>query len=375
VGKWLRWLRRAAPGAALVVLVTLPAAAQEVDNPSSDATATAVVVLIGSPAQGSELGDVLAELLERQGVMPEIVSEERFDPGSLLTQGESDLRVWVFIVIRGEHQARLYFRGPLGKRFLLRELSLRSGLDEVGRELIAQVVETSTVALLHSTAGISRDEASATLAREKVEPTKEPERAPPPPRPVKENVRRRDAALQVVLGARAAAIWNRSAGPAAAFGGEAGAGTTFGASLIGRVRLAYEYRLSQHVAISALDASYGSMAFRGGVDGGFRSGPHRFLLGLGAGADLDRASTNAVRDRSLRLASVSSDAVAMFRAELRYELALGGLWLAASVLADFATARTHYDVSRAGSTTRVAELSLVRPGIALTLGWANPGGN
>jgi hypothetical protein len=334
---------------------------------------TAVVVLIGSPTRGSDLGDVLSELLGRQGVTPEIVSEERFDPGSLLTQSEADSRVWVFIVLRGEHAARLYFRGPLGKRFLLRELSLRSGLDEVGRELIAQVVETSTVALLHSTAGLSRDEASASLEREKVEPTKNPEPTSISPAKVTRSPARHAAPPEAIFGARAAALWNRDGGPAAALGVEAGLGTRFGASFLGRVRLAYEYRLSQTIATSELDASFGSMAFRGGLDGGVRSGAHSILLGLGAGADLDRASTGTLRSRSLQSSTVSNDAVAMLRAELRYELALWKLWVAASVLADFATARTHYDVGRSGGATSLTELWLVRPGIVLSVGLRAPG--
>jgi len=67
----------------------------------------------------------------------------------------------------------------------------------------------------------------------------------------------------------------------------------------------------------------------------------------------------------------SSDVIGALRGELRYELTLGGLWVAASALADFATAHTHYDIARPSGTTQLAELWLVRPGIGLSIGWTS----
>ena len=329
-----------------------------------------MVVLIGPAADGAELGDVLSELLERQRIRPEIVLEERFDPGSLLSEGEADSRVWVFIVLRGEHLARLYFRGPLGKRFLLREVSLKNGLDEVGRELIAQIVETSSVALLHSTAGITRDEAKASLAKEVNEKevpaprAKQPKpKESPPPEPA--------SPLAVVLAARGLALFNHDGGPAMGAGADAGLGKRFGDWFAGRARLVFEYRAPQSITTPELDASFGSTALRAGIDGGLARGPHAFLLGLGAGVDFNRVHTDAIRDPSLMVAPASSDTIATLRAELRYELTVDWLWLAASVLADIATERTHYDVSRASGTTRAGELWLFRPGVALSIGWSS----
>jgi len=58
--------------------------------------------------------------------------------------------------LQGRDAARLYFRAPDGKGFLVRDVPLGSGLDALGRESIAQVVEASLVSLLHSGAGLSR---------------------------------------------------------------------------------------------------------------------------------------------------------------------------------------------------------------------------
>jgi hypothetical protein len=351
--------------AAVSATATLPAAAADGAPP------VAVVALIGAAGDSSELAAVLSELLERDGVRPEIASGERFDADTLLSEGENDARVWVFVVLRGPRQARLYFRGPLGKRFLLRELSLRSGLDEVGRELIAQVVETSTVALLHSEAGMSRDEASASLARERAEPAPKPA---PVPKPHAVRPRPAPSPLIAAAGARALVLWNRSsAGPAAGVGAEGGLGVTLPRSLLVRGRLAFEYRLPQTIATPRLDASFGSVALRGAVDTGIAAGRHSFWVGLGAGADFDHAGTDSARDRSLRLAPTSHSASALLRAELRYELTLGAVWLAVASFIDVSTVHTHFDVADPGGPVRLAELWVVRPGFALTVGWATPG--
>ncbi|HVU00158.1 MAG TPA: hypothetical protein VHE30_00350, partial [Polyangiaceae bacterium] len=140
-------------------------------------------MFVGAAADTEDLRAVLRELLERSGVHPEFESRDRFRSSALLATEPSDARVWVFLQLTGPRRAKLYFRGPLGERFLLRTLNLRRGMDEVGRELVGQVVETSTVALLRSEGGMSREEAKAGLSAEGEEP--EPDEAVPA-RPLEE---------------------------------------------------------------------------------------------------------------------------------------------------------------------------------------------
>lgn len=60
---------------------------------------------------------------------------------------ESDLlRIW--IALQGGTLARVYFADPAGERFFLRDVPLRNGLDELGREQLAQVVVTSSLAFI-----------------------------------------------------------------------------------------------------------------------------------------------------------------------------------------------------------------------------------
>ena len=131
---------------AALVLSSAARASAEKGRPSR-----ALVVLIGNAGTSEGLRSVLSELLERQGVAVEYEERAHFSPSALLSESR-DTRVWVFVSQSGSRVAKLYFRGPSGARFLLRQLELKNGLDEVGRELIGQVVETSTVALSGVTA-------------------------------------------------------------------------------------------------------------------------------------------------------------------------------------------------------------------------------
>ena len=154
---------------------------------------TAVVVLVGDARSSSELVFVISELLLRQNVQPQFVPAQRFSPRELLDAGAGDTRVWVYIALAGPQRARLYFRGSLGQRVMLRELALRAGLDEVGRELIARVVEGATGALLHSQEGLSRAEAEVEVARS----------APPDPEPPAETAVDKTAAVDAAPAAPA----------------------------------------------------------------------------------------------------------------------------------------------------------------------------
>jgi hypothetical protein len=173
---------------------------------SGDETAAsrATIVLVGDTDAGDELVLLLRELLGRQGVDCEFSDMPRFDPDALFAEDDSTAKVRVFVRLVDPKRARLYFRGPSGERFLLRTIALPSGLDEVGRELVGQVVESSVVTLLRSSSGLSREEASAEVARESDASEPPPPReTPPPAKPQKP--RERAVAFSAML--RYAAEW------------------------------------------------------------------------------------------------------------------------------------------------------------------------
>ncbi|HEX6275263.1 MAG TPA: hypothetical protein VFZ53_19620, partial [Polyangiaceae bacterium] len=83
----------------------------------------AKLVLIGAAAADPELPLLFRELLERQGVAVAVARAERFDPDELF---ESDIgsEIRVFVVLGESKQARLWFRGPNGEKYLLRKVTL-----------------------------------------------------------------------------------------------------------------------------------------------------------------------------------------------------------------------------------------------------------
>ncbi len=378
---------------ALALLALLAPRAAAAGSPSetsgrlpSDTRARALVVLIGDAGRAAELTLVLSELLNRQGVAPEFERRERFRASALLSESIDDARVWVFITESGPHVAKLYFRGPLGKRFLLRTLSLRNGLDELGRELIAQVVETSTVVLLRSEGGLSREEAKAGLS-DQGEPGDafEADDASPASRPAEAEVasdveaaappiaKMQKTHLEYELSARGVAKWT-----GADLGLDHGAGLETALAwrsaraVLVRGRLSFEYIFGQLIDASAVSATIRTTALRAAVDVGAAFGSSALVVGLGGGVDLARISPKATPDSSLDLAPTSTGIIPVVRVEARYELTLGSFRMTAGLLGDASLVDTHYDVRRGAGQSRVATPWPVRPGMALTLGWCAP---
>jgi hypothetical protein len=338
------------------------------------------VVLVGEAGRGDELTAVLSELLTRQAVAPEFERRERFRADALLAEGTGDFRVWVFVMLPGPHDARLYFRGPHGNRFLLRELSLKNGLDELGRELIAQVVETSTVALLRSEAGLSREEASRDLSLQGQSsiPLDDAATAPSPAPSSSAEVsqseksaaaRREPSPLSVEIAARFAPKWTGSdLAVDTGLGAETGLAYRLSPALFVRVRLVFEYGLGQSIEAASVTADVRTIALRAGVDVGTRSGPHGFAAGASAGADVTRVEPHT-SGPSLALSPPFTDTVPVMRLEARYELTLGAFRATAGVFADVSLKDTHYDVRIGDEVTPVAEPWAVRPGLAITAGF------
>jgi hypothetical protein len=349
--------------------------------------ANAVVVLIGEANRTPELAGVLAELLLHQGVKVQFNTQPHFEPRVLLDAGKDDTRVWVFIALDGPLRARLYFRGPLGERFLLRELALRAGLDEVGRELIGRVVETSTLALLHSSEGLNRAQAEEDIAahanpgdaaRMRESESAREERRAPDRDPVEERDRseERDDALgpsheveRWLLGARLLGQWTGNA-----LKGRYGAGVELGRVLSRgewprvRLRVAFELSFTQTLERSAVDARVTAWPLRAGVDLGLARGVHAWLLGLSTGFDRVHTSAEHARSSELQLSEPSTQLLPASRAELRYELALSRLLLSVAALIDVPWAVTHYAVFEDGKRVRLGTPWQVRPGLVLGCG-------
>jgi hypothetical protein len=356
---------------ALVALCAPAARASEPQRSEPEARAAqpdtrATIVVVASSGDDQELRALLRELLGRQSISSELLRAERFDPDSLF-ETAADSRLLVFIVV-GDKRARLYFRGPHGERFLLRKLSLPSGLDEVGNELIGQVVESSAMALLHSSAGLSREEASAELARETDEPTRTetrqkraPVRRAPAPRP---------SPFEIGGALAYTGLWTGpelglSHGP----GLELYAG--YRGALLLRLRAGGQRSFEQSLSATPVAARIQTSSLRGALELGVTlNGRHGLSLGLGTGAELVFVEPERAAESDVRLESAGSYVVPLLRPELRYELALSSVRLCAAAVTDVLLADTHYDLLENGRQRRLATPWRVRPGALLGLGFA-----
>lgn len=339
----------------------------------TQASSRAVIVMIGEVGESDELADVLAELMEKS-FDPHFVREESFHPEVFLAENERDARVWVFITLHDPEHVRLYFRGPHGERFLLRELELRRGLDEVGRESIAQVVETSVGALITTGVGISREEAKAALAKENAANAPRPAVRPKPelvkparePEPAPEGEHSR-VALELALRALGSYSGDEVK-ETFALGLEAGVEIGKPRGFVLRPRAVVERGFVHDLETSPIAAELSTWSFRLGVDAGLRSGAHMGFLGVSAGLDRVGISTEDSSDPAFSPTGESADIVPIVRVEARYELAAGILRFGIAPFADVALEESHYDLVFGNETRRLATAWLLRPGLAVSIG-------
>jgi hypothetical protein len=129
--------------------------------------ASVSVRLVGEVAQARALEQRIASWFEPGQFEVEVQTPRYLDPRKVLLPARG-VEVWV--TLRDPHRARLYFAtlDPQTHkvRYLLRDLALEGGLDEVGAETLAQAVHLSTVALLEGQDATPRDQVEAALESE-----------------------------------------------------------------------------------------------------------------------------------------------------------------------------------------------------------------
>jgi hypothetical protein len=393
------------------------AAAGERGARAAEGGRSAVVVLLGAARDSPELAAVLTELLQRQDIDARFERQEKLDTGELLS-GKSDRTVRIFIELRGPNEAALYFRSPRARRYLLRRLELRDGLDEVGRELIAQVVASSVDSLLRSSEGMTRSEMRAALARDRAAPsapTRGPSKnqppnsrsaeapppatpAPPPaaapapparppgsppsdpklasPAPPATTIAatsrppvRGGGRWSAWVGARYAYSWGgpdlgAGHGPGIEIGIQRQGVTRWGA------RVSAERWFSEAVPTTYVDTNLQISPVCLLLDAGLPLSATRSLsVGVGGGLDVARVTPGTVYDPAVTATAPQWNLAPIARGELRYEMG-GATWrLAAVLLADVLIYDTHYDVDRGATTERAATPWRVRPGGAVILAW------
>jgi len=250
---------------------------------------------------------------------------------------------------------------------LLRRLVLPKGLDPVGRELVGQVVESSVAALLHSSVGISRDEASAVMNQERhpASPADVPQLESRPSRPVPRRVSRHPEAW---FNLRYAVTYSGSTlDPGHGPGVEAGVGNAAPWQLRGRVSV--ERYFPQALRTSSVGAHLQTLALRLGADVRAPLGKTTSLVfALSAGIDRRRIEPFATQGAAVVLSNAHTDTVPMVRPELRYEWTHNSFTLAAIGFGDVSLFKTEYQWIDQGVPRHLATPLPIRPGASLAAG-------
>jgi hypothetical protein len=157
-------------------LVTWPQFAWSQTSESASDTQVSRRIQINLVAEVGSVADLNPLLLEWFGSEAPSL-EFRYVPALrpddvLATSAEPQLlRIW--LVLHTPSLARVYFAEGSGQRFLVRDVPLRNGLDEFGRENVAQVVVTSASAFSQHGASSTVKEVVETFQRP-LEPEKPP---------------------------------------------------------------------------------------------------------------------------------------------------------------------------------------------------------
>jgi hypothetical protein len=352
------------------VLLLLPAAFQR--SAGADAPAAApidrveVTLVAGSPPCPPLLRDVVAGQLA--DLTPDLVwtCRERIDPEEAFRAdgaGAGASAIRIAIDLRADTEARLTLGDTRSDRFVVRRVPLRSGLDELGREQIGQIVRFATLALrAGSGQTLSRTEARAAVA---AWPT--PAGPAPPPPSLDRAPPRPPFAVEV------GPIWSASLfsreipvvqelalgaavrGPASPFRAWIEAG--------------YRPPVSEHaepigVQLSAASLRIGAAVGQTGARsvsfaGGAGIGLQRVMFApIGAAASVQPAAADAFWAATARL-MIEGD----WRAAAR-------LTISARLVCDVAAADVHYDLRGAdGVSHRVLTAFRLAPGFGVAATW------
>ncbi|HEX2877166.1 MAG TPA: hypothetical protein VHP33_38210 [Polyangiaceae bacterium] len=369
------WAEPSAPEAAARVVT---------DAAEPGAAASALVVLVGAAARETELRALLLELLGHRGADVEVTTRERFDRHELLGDSAKGQAVRVFVVPGRAGSVGLYFRAPDGARFLVRSVPLRSGFDEVGREQLGQIIETSVTSLLQSSDGMTREEARVALERQASdEGDRAPQSAPqgdaPSPTPkrgsdkVSAPVAPADTTgsttLEGWLAARYGASFNGGGlGVAHGPGVELGFGSLFRRVRV-RARGVGQRDFSRQLSASGVAADLASLRLGVALDVGGALGRHQWLFAsLGVVREHTQVTPRAATGSSVVPAAAFESTASVAHVELSYELGGSLVRVAVGAGADIGLVETHYDVARDGRRERVATPWLVRPTASIAVG-------
>jgi hypothetical protein len=387
-----RWPARSGAVLVLILLGSTALAAEAADADARGPRAeqqterSVEIALVGEVGQIQDLRSLLVEWLGSANRRVSVRRQRTLDPDEVVGASSNDrvLRIWV--VLASEQLARIYFADTADGRFLVRDVPLRQGLDELGRERVAQVLATSGRAFLEhrlsstvQEVAESFEEPLAHSAPERAESVDDgPKRAAA--RPAERSARRderRPSAEASETGSRVVAEGGVFYG--AAWKGQLGLGHGPGIALaVGShaagwrwaVTAKAQYQLPYRARSDTVEVRVQTTALRGGarVERPFSPG---FTGGIEAGGGLDVVSYAGHELPGQPLARVRAGGenrpVVFFAS--RGVLTASTPEIALELSGTVPLVDVHYDVLDDG--TQRAEITAwrVQPGVALEVSW------
>lgn len=353
--------------ATLVAVSPEPARAQA---QPLDARGSAIdIVVVGSELDVAALASALGPN-EFRGAEARLQRGERLSLRTLLEADTSDARVRCYVDLSNPGRADLYFADRRAERFLVRQVALPAGLDDLGRETLGQVLSLSVLALLDDGASaLNREQARTLLAQQAVEPAVEPNATADAPKPagVPATPPNASVGLEPFYALR---VFSSEApishGPGLDIGWVSAPNGSFDAAWVGA---AYELERRYRSEIAGL--TWSTVTLRGTFEH-LEHVADDVLLGARAGAGVDWLSFAPAlgtgdEDIELRGARVTTSFLIHLGLGARVEL---GARFQASLrlFADFYPTRARYAVERTdGDAVDVLEPLRVRPGAAFAL--------
>ncbi len=327
------------------------------------------VILAGVAGDCPELASLIEELLLAEQVTPSFSRVGALGSAQLSSQVSQPYpdRVRVWVTVTSRELAVLLFAGGFEDSYLLRQVPLRDGLDELGRERIAQVLQSSTSALLRGTKGMSLAEVqeavdapqstknSALLATESATVEQQPESQRPfIPR----------------MGLDYRMAWTGSAtrlrhGPALRPGLDELGGSPL------RVALDAELDWPQYYSGrgAQLRVWSGQLGLMLGVSAG-QDRRFRLVAGAGGGISFARVGPKPFGTSSVTLYDRATYLSPILMTEAGAEWSLGRLVVGGRLLTTISLERIHYDLETVdGRAERLFAPWLVVPGLAVFVGY------
>ena len=336
----------------VVCAVTAPALADPVP-PHVD------LAIVGGEAKADVVAERVTSWFRGSPTALWVTRQEALNPSAVL-EPSGHLGVQVWIVLTDLPRAQIFFavqaQAQKPTRYLVTDLVLDGGLDELGIEQVAQIVYPSALALWAGNMETSRSE----VERELQKPAVHEQNPPPPPR----DRSRRTAAI----GAEYAAMYG-GGGLAQTVGGNVSMLMRTPTSAIGaRVHLGALLPRSEAASGVMLDLS--GTVVGGGAIAEWKISDRVWLPAeIGLGAQIVHYRAAMLTDPVLVATGGGVDTQPIVYARYSVRVDLGGVGLDIAALFDVHLTRTHYDISVDGNRYAALVPWLVQPGLAAGVTW------